>query len=162
MPSLASLQSRVNSPFISCWRTTQQDLNMSYQNITKHRFKEKLKCFPSSEMYYLYDGRRNTCPHAPSASAQPTFLQLFTSGPLGGFQTHRLRESIGMWGYFIQAHHLRPGLGTGPNLGMRLRGESRFSAFNPGLVFRDNLCHGGTAERRQYDVVRQLQQQSAT
>lgn len=48
MPSLASLRSWVNSPFISCWRTTQQDLNMSYQNITKHRFKEELKCFPPS------------------------------------------------------------------------------------------------------------------
>lgn len=104
---------------------------------------------PTSEMYYLYDGHRNTRRPAPSASAQPMFLQLFTSGPLGGFQTHRLRESISMWGYFIQAHHLRPGIGTGPNLGMRLRGGSRFRAFNPGLVFRDNLCHGGTAESRQ-------------
>lgn len=68
---------------------------------------------PPSEMYYLYDGHRNTCRPASSASAQ-LFLQLFTSGPLGGFQTQRLREFISMWGYLIQAHHLRPDLDTGP------------------------------------------------
>lgn len=46
MPSLTSLQSRINSCFISCWGKTQRDLNMRYQNITKHRFKEEFMCSP--------------------------------------------------------------------------------------------------------------------
>lgn len=116
MPSLTSLQSWINSSFISCWRRTQQDLKMRYQNITKHRFKEEFMCFPLTEMYYLCYGHRNTCCPVLSAAARPIFLQLFTSGPLGGFQAQRLWESISMWGYLIQAHNLRPDLDTGPSV----------------------------------------------
>lgn len=46
MPSFTSQQSWIDSHFISCWRRTQQDLNMRYQNITKHRFKEECASHP--------------------------------------------------------------------------------------------------------------------
>lgn len=53
---------------------------------------------------------------APSAAAQPLVLRLFTSGPLGGFQTQRVWQSISGWGYLIRAHNLRPDLDTGPSV----------------------------------------------
>lgn len=73
----------------------------------KNRFKEGFMC----------DGHRNTCYPDLCAAPRPMLLQLFTSGPLGGFQTQRLCESISMWGYLIQAHNnLRPDLDTGPSV----------------------------------------------
>lgn len=114
MPSLTSLQSRINSCFISCWGKTQRDLNMRYQNITKHRFKEEFMCSPPPKCitFIMVTGIRAVLPCLPP----DMFLQLFTSGPLGGFQMQRLWESISMWGYLIQAYNLRPDLDTGPSV----------------------------------------------
>lgn len=109
MPSLPSLRSWNNALSFPVW---------GYRSMISIRGTQTLQNMGlNSDLCFIFF-LPNLLPvlrslSAPSAAAQPLVLRLFTSGPLGGFQTQRVWQSISGWGYLIRAHDLRPDLDTG-------------------------------------------------